>query len=269
MVNQALNGVANYSWSHTGGPDAYFGGGAEQFIAGSGSPGGKDFYAEFAKKGYSVSWNKTALLAAPNDQKALGIFCKSNLPVWLDRNIFTDNLGTLKNNPSGADGAAKDLPGLKEMTLKAVDILNKRGGKNGFFLMSEAASIDKQMHTLDYDRALGDLLELDDTVRATIAKLKELEILDETLIVVSADHGHGFGKLATALLFRAAPFPLDVVWLTLVTRCLWQLRHQVRRRAAGYPPQAQRHRRVSELRPLAVHSAQGGRELRHRPQFPR
>jgi alkaline phosphatase len=194
LVDQALNGVSNYSWTKTDGPDVYFGGGAEQFLPGSGSFQGKDYYAEFAKKGYSVSWNKTSLLAAPNDKKALGIFCKSNLPVWLDRNIFTDNLATLKNDPSGADGPAKDLPGLKEMTLKAIDILNERGGKKGFFLMSEAASIDKQMHTLDYDRALGDLLELDDTVRATIEKLKALNILDETLIVVSADHGHGFGE---------------------------------------------------------------------------
>ncbi|EAQ90516.1 hypothetical protein CHGG_02451 [Chaetomium globosum CBS 148.51] len=192
LIDQALNGVSNYSWTKTNGPDAYFGGGAEQFIPGSGSLNGKDYYAEFAKKGYSVSWNKTALLAAPNDQKALGIFCRSNLPVWLDRNIYTDNLASLKNNPSGGEGPATDLPGQKEMTLKAIDILHERGGKKGFFLMSEAASIDKQMHALDYDRALGDLLELDDTVRATIAKLEELGILDETLVVVSADHGHGF-----------------------------------------------------------------------------
>lgn len=78
------------------------------------------------------------------------------------------------------------------MTLKAVEILNKRGGDKGFFLMSEGASIDKQMHVLDYDRALGDLLEFDDTIRATIEKLDKLGILDETLVVVSADHGHGF-----------------------------------------------------------------------------
>ncbi|KAK4104757.1 alkaline phosphatase-like protein [Parathielavia hyrcaniae] len=192
LIDQALNGVSNYSWTKTDGPDAYFGGGAEQFLPGSGSFQGKDYYAEFAKKGYSVSLNKTALLAAPNDQKALGIFCRSNLPVWLDRNIFPENLETLKNDPAGGSGPAKDLPGLKEMTVKAVEVLHARGGKKGFFLMSEGASIDKQMHALDYDRALGDLLEMDDAIRATIAKLKELGILDETLIVVSADHGHGF-----------------------------------------------------------------------------
>lgn len=36
-------------------------------------------------------------------------------------------------------------------------------------IRSEAASIDKMMHVLDYDRALGELLELDDTIRASIA----------------------------------------------------------------------------------------------------
>ena len=78
------------------------------------------------------------------------------------------------------------------MTLKAIDILNARHRKEGWFLMAEAASIDKQMHALDYDRALGDLLELDDTVKNTFAKLQELGSDKETLVLVTADHGHGF-----------------------------------------------------------------------------
>jgi len=79
------------------------------------------------------------------------------------------------------------------MTLKAIDILHNRSASTGkgWFLMSEAASVDKQMHRLDYDRALGDLLELDDTLKATIAHLTALGELNNTLIVVTADHGHG------------------------------------------------------------------------------
>ena len=216
LVDQALNGFTNYPWTKMDGPDVYFGGGAEQFIPGDGSYEGKDYYDEFAKKGYSISLNKTALLAAPNDQKALGIFCKNHMPVWLDRNIFPENLQKLNNTPTGAPGAATDLPGLKEMTLKAIDVLHKRSGKEGFFLMSEAASIDKQMHALDYERALADLLEFDDTIRATVEKLKSLGELENTLIVVSADHGHGFGKLSTPsrcpsfLLTLTLLFTLDV-----------------------------------------------------------
>ena len=198
LIDQALNGVTNYSWPNHGGPDVYLGGGAEQFLPGSGSYKGKDYYAEFANKGYAISYNKTSLAKTPKNAKTLGIFCRSNLPVWLDRNVFTDNIAKLNNDPRGARGAATDLPGLKEMTLKAVDVLHTRGGDKGFFLMSEAASIDKQMHALDYDRALGDLLELDDTVRATVKKLEELDILKDTLVVVSADHGHGFDVFGSA-----------------------------------------------------------------------
>lgn len=114
------------------------------------------------------------------------------MAVWLDRNVYKSNLAGKNDSSDGAKKDATDQPGLKEMTLKAIDILAKRHSKEGWFLMSEAASIDKQMHTLDYDRALGDLLELDDTVKATIAKLQQMGNLKETLVLVTADHGHGF-----------------------------------------------------------------------------
>ncbi|KJZ80512.1 hypothetical protein HIM_00362 [Hirsutella minnesotensis 3608] len=198
LIDQALNGVTNYTWTQHGGPDVYFGGGAEQFYPGKASYHGQDYYDLFAKKEYAISLNKTSLLSLKSTKKALGVFCKGVMPVWLDRNIYKKNLRSFKNNPSGGNDPALDLPGLKEMTLKAVDILNERGGDEGFFLMSEAASIDKQMHVLDYDRALGDLLELDDTVRATIDKLKALNILNETLVIVTADHGHGFDVWGSA-----------------------------------------------------------------------
>ncbi|KAF5631470.1 alkaline phosphatase [Fusarium sp. NRRL 52700] len=198
LIDQALNGMTNYSWTQHGGPDVFFGGGAENFFAGKGSYQGKDYYKEFQNKGYTVSLSKTSLLKADKSKRALGVFCQSNLPVWLDRNVYKDNLEGRDNNPTGGKGDASDLPGLKDMTLKAIDVLATRGKDKGFFLMSEAASIDKQMHALDYDRALGDLLELDDTVRATVEKLKKLKILDETLIIVSADHGHGFDVYGSA-----------------------------------------------------------------------
>jgi alkaline phosphatase len=198
LIDQALHGVVNYTWTPYSGADVFFGGGAEQFIPGSASFQGKDYYAEFANAGYTVSLNKTSMEAASTSEKALGIFCTSNLPVWLDRNVYTENLNKTTNDPTGNKQPALDLPGLKDMTLKAIDILHERGGDKGFFMMSEAASIDKQMHTLDYDRALGDLLELDDTVKATIEKLTAMGEINNTLIIVTADHGHGFDVFGSA-----------------------------------------------------------------------
>ena len=195
LIDQQLRGVTNYTWTNFTGPDAVFGGGAEQFYPGKTSYQGKDYYQEYANAGYEVVLNNTSLQAASNSKKTLGIFSVFNLPVWLDRNVYTDNLRNRSNSPTGDKTDALDIPGLKEMTLKAIDILHERGGDEGFFMMSEAASIDKQMHVLDYDRALGDLLELDDTVKATVEKLRGLGELENTLILVTADHGHGFGKL--------------------------------------------------------------------------
>ncbi|KAL8633387.1 hypothetical protein Q9189_000922 [Teloschistes chrysophthalmus] len=198
VVDTYLNGITNYTWTNWTGPDVLFGGGAEQFIPGKTSYKGQDYYQLFKNKGYNVVMNNTALSATSNNEKTLGIFSISNMPVWLDRNVYKQNLLGKSNSPDGKKGNATDLPGLKEMTLKAIDILNARHRKEGWLLMSEAASIDKQMHTLDYDRALGDILELDDTVKATMAKLKQLDSEKETLVIVTADHGHGFDVAGSA-----------------------------------------------------------------------
>ncbi|EGE02224.1 alkaline phosphatase [Trichophyton mentagrophytes] len=197
VIDTYFHGLSNYTWTQWDGPDVLFGGGAEDFLPNDDNEK-QNYYEMFKKKGYSLSWNATALSQASNDDRALGVFSTSVMAKWLDRNVYKENLKNQKNYPDGSDKDADDQPGLKEMTLKAIDILHTRNRNHresrgkGFFLMSEAASIDKQMHTMDYDRALGELLELDDTVRATIAKLRALGELDNTLIIVTADHGHGF-----------------------------------------------------------------------------
>ncbi|TRM64227.1 alkaline phosphatase [Schizophyllum amplum] len=173
-------------------PDVIFGGGAELFLAEEDAFEGRDMYAEFAAHGYNVVHNKTALAAAANDTKTLGIFSTSNMAKWLDRQVYPTNLQNKANSPTGDGSDATDQPGLKDMTLKAIDILNANYKEEGWFMMAEAASIDKMMHVLDYDRALGELLELDDTIRATLAHLKALGEDENTLVVVTADHGHGF-----------------------------------------------------------------------------
>lgn len=197
VIDSYLNGITNYTWTNWTGPDVLFGGGAEQFYPGKGSFQGKDYYAEFAKKNYSVVLNNTALQASSNSSKTLGIFSVSNMAKWLDRNVYPENVDKPKTAPDGSNSSATDQPGLKEMTLKALEILHTRHQEDGFFLMSEAASIDKQMHTLDYDRALGELLELDDTIKATFAYLESIGELNNTLVLVTADHGHGFDVMGS------------------------------------------------------------------------
>lgn len=79
-------------------------------------------------------------------ERALGMFTQGNMATWLDRNVYKSalNLSTAWDGKVGT----YDLPSLQDMTLKAVDILSTRSkedGDTGFMLMSEAASIDKQV----------------------------------------------------------------------------------------------------------------------------
>jgi alkaline phosphatase len=125
---------------------------------------GKNYYEEFASAGYDVVHNNTALKRLRNEKRALGVFSTSNLvrlsittslyvahrrhqAKWLDREVYTHNLRNQSNSPTGDKTDALDQPGLKDMTLKAIDICSTRArkDKSGFFIMSEAASIDKMM----------------------------------------------------------------------------------------------------------------------------
>ncbi|KAL2889111.1 Alkaline phosphatase [Ceratocystis lukuohia] len=202
LIDQTLNGITNYTWNDYVGPEVFFGGGAEAFFDPTISYQGQNYYREFANKGYSISWNMSSLMDMDSNSRALGVFSTGAMPLWLDRNVYTENLAKVQNHPSGEAVPALDVPGLKEMTSKAIEITHARSQENGedkgFFLMVEASSIDKQMHRLDYDRALAELLELDDTVRETMEQLKKMGILDETQIVVTADHGHGFDVFGSA-----------------------------------------------------------------------
>jgi alkaline phosphatase len=75
-------------------------------------------------------------------------------------------------------------PSLSDMTSKAIDILSQN--KKGFFLMVEAGRIDHGHHVGNAYRALTDTIELSNAVRTALKKVD----LDDTLIIVTADHSH-------------------------------------------------------------------------------
>ncbi|BGP13933.1 hypothetical protein JCM10213v2_001871 [Rhodosporidiobolus nylandii] len=197
ILDQMLDGVTGRPWSKWNGPDVLLGAGGRYFSQPSLNEPNKTHLERFVDAGYVFTHDNSTLWDAPNDERLFGLFSEENLPTWLDRNVFTDNLEDFNMwSPENKTFTApsKDVPGLKDMTLKALDVLIERSKADGtnFMMMSEAASVDKAAHAGDYHRALGDLLELDNVVKATLERLEELGIADETLVVVTADHGHGF-----------------------------------------------------------------------------
>jgi alkaline phosphatase len=174
-------------------PEVILGGGARymlpQSVEGSRREDDRDLFAEYEAAGYSVVLNATDLLTATEEappERLLGLFHPADMNVWLDRNVYTDNLEEYT-----------DQPGLDQMTLAALEVLqaNPNGSANGWFLEVEAGSVDKQMHPLDQERALADLIEYDNAVAAAIEWTQQNA--PDTLIVVTSDHGHGYDVYGT------------------------------------------------------------------------
>jgi alkaline phosphatase len=82
----------------------------------------------------------------------------------------------------GGDAAGE--PSLSEMTARAIEILARN--PKGFVLMVEGGRIDHGHHDGNAFRALGETIELGNAVRTALERTNA----DETLIVVTADHGH-------------------------------------------------------------------------------
>ena len=101
--------------------------------------------------------------------KVLGLFNESHMQYEADR----------QNDIAGE-------PSLSEMTEKAIRILDN--DPDGYFLMVEAGRIDHGHHAGNAYTALTDTIELARAVQAAI----DTADLDETLILVTADHSHVF-----------------------------------------------------------------------------
>ncbi|EGF79255.1 hypothetical protein BATDEDRAFT_89910 [Batrachochytrium dendrobatidis JAM81] len=179
--------------------DVLLGGGGSTFCLktnGTACKSPVDYYALYKKFGYNVVKSKAELEKAPTTEPLLGIFTASHMDTWYDRTLRLENLKLNKKSGPDGVGSALDQPGLELMTQKAIEALSDpKRCSDGFFLMAEAASIDKAMHALDYDRGLADLLELDRTIKAT--KDWALKHGDNTAIIATADHSQAFDTYGT------------------------------------------------------------------------
>ena len=77
-------------------------------------------------------------------------------------------------------------PSLTQLTEKAIDVLDNNA--KGFFLMVESGRIDHGHHAGSAYSALTDTIELSNAVQKAI----EMTNSEDTLILVTADHGHVF-----------------------------------------------------------------------------
>lgn len=169
-------------------PDVIMGGGSARYLPKS-VPGSKrkdndNVIQDFKDLGYTFVTNSKEMMAAPSDKPMLGLFHTGTMNVYIDREML--------KNPKVLKGF-DDQPNLMNMTKKSLDILSKN--PKGFFAMIEGASIDKQLHVMDWQRAAYDTIEFDKSIEYAEKWAKEHG--DNTLIIVLADHAHGISISGT------------------------------------------------------------------------
>ncbi|MEO5735505.1 MAG: alkaline phosphatase [Rubrivivax sp.] len=148
----------------------------------------RDLLADFQRAGFGYAPDKTALDAfdPQRNERLLGLFALGNMNVALDKINGRRGLKTGINGSVVDDYGFPDQPMLDEMATKALAVLSRK--PNGFVLMVEGASIDKQAHAMDSERWLLDLLEFDRAVKVA----QDFAARDNhTLVIVTADHETG------------------------------------------------------------------------------
>jgi alkaline phosphatase len=184
--------------------DVYMGGGYDKFLPAS-TPGShpetkdeRNLLEEARAQGVRVVTSRTELRAALSERprRLWGLFRPGNMNVYLDREVFRDP--RVLGGRTGLDpkelvgGPWLDQPTLWEMTEAALSVLEQN--PNGFFLMVEGGSIDKQEHPLDWQRAVWDTIEMDKALG--LAK-RWAARRGDTLIIVTADHNHSMSVVGT------------------------------------------------------------------------
>ncbi|KAJ3334962.1 hypothetical protein HDU93_006976, partial [Gonapodya sp. JEL0774] len=212
ITDQAVFGVANFSAAVK--PDVLMGGGG-QFCNGTNttcaSNKGQNYYDIYKKLGYSVVNSKAELEAYSGSGPLLGIFSLNHMETWIERNMpeYFSGFNATKSNPFGLTGPSDPQPNLDVMVKKAIEVMDARCGSKGWFLMAEAASIDKMMHPIDFDRALADLLELERAVNVVLDYNAKND--DNTFIMVTSDHAQAYDVFGTVdtKFFNSQPLNLS------------------------------------------------------------
>ena len=183
---QAVPGGAGFNTALHDGVNVLFGGSQAHWLPqASPSTDTRDLFAELTANGYTVAKTKADFdaIVPSSTTKTIGIFSvKSHLQYELDR---------VRGTPT--------QPSLAEMTGKAIDVLehaSQASGGKGWFLMVEGGRIDHALHATNAKRALADAVAFDAAIAMALSKVN----LNETLIVVTADHDHtmainGYGRI--------------------------------------------------------------------------
>ena len=178
-------------------------------------------------RGFNLVTRDTNLAAQPAPQRLLGTFDEETLEVrwqgddarvgeatelsWLHH--VSDYLGSATEPlPMSCEPNPdyQDTPSLVDMTSAALKQLSTDNDQ-GFFLMIESASIDKQSHKRNPCGSIGEIAQLEETLEAARAFAATHP---NTAIIVTADHAQAAQILPEPTLYSNYPIPIYSPGLT-------------------------------------------------------
>ncbi|MGT2426041.1 alkaline phosphatase [Amnibacterium kyonggiense] len=172
--------------------DVLLGGGAAYFgeTVTAGRFAGRTVLESAKRSGYQTVGTATELARVSPHSKdpVLGTFAPNNMDLeWTGPTPAKTGTAATTCRVNTARTASQ--PHLSTMASKALQILDTRSkhAKKGFFLQIEGASIDKQDHAANPCGQIGETVEFDRSVKLALAYQAKHE---DTLVVVTADHGH-------------------------------------------------------------------------------
>ena len=186
-----LGSIAEQTVDH--GVDVLMGGGKARFdqTVTGGTYAGQTVVQQATALGYTVGTDQAALDASTAGSKFLGLFSPSNMDLEWTGPLASPYPGPAITSCTESNATRPStMPHLADMTTKALELLTAPVAgdtRDGFFLQVEGASIDKQDHAANPCGQIGETIEFD---RAIKVALDFAATHTDTLVVVTADHGH-------------------------------------------------------------------------------
>ncbi len=200
------------------GVDVALGGGMKHFTP-LAEDSGETVLQLAATNGYKVI-SDAEQLGGDHGGKLLGLFSPSTMPVrWHGEDgreaekaktsflhLFHNMLGTVTYPEPMSCEDNPDYPGMPSLAAMTTTALAElQTDEASFFLMVESASIDKQAHGRKACGSIGELQQLDEALAVALEFAKSSP---DTLILVTADHGHAAQILSERTIYEGIDIPI-------------------------------------------------------------